>query len=200
MPENKQQPAAEDLVFRAMERFWSYGFSATSMSSLVNKTGVSRKGIYGFFKGKDDLFKACLAMYNDKVVTPAFQQVESPKANLSSIENYFEQQISLAERLGFPGVGCLFGNTMTEIAPHDKAVRELVLAHNQRLEAGFLNALKGELKASPHRLNEQSLSNLASLIACTTQGIWSHSRTVKSAAELRTKVDALIQLIKSRIK
>lgn len=200
MPKHGQLSADEEFIFNAMEHFWNYGFSATSMSSLVNKTGVSRKGIYSQFKGKDDLFKACLAMYKDKVVTPAFRQVESQEANLASIENYFERQISLAERYGFPGIGCLFGNTMTEVAPHDKAVGELISAHNQRLEAGFLNALKGELKTSPSRLSKQSLTSLASLIACTTQGIWSHSRAVKSAAELRTKVDALIQLIKSRIK
>jgi len=199
MPRNSK-PNTEDIVAGAMTYFWNTGFSATSMNTLVNETGVSRKAIYKSFQSKDELFIACLEAYRDKIVTPAFEQVESKGANLASIEEYFECQIRLAEDSGFPGIGCLFGNTMTEIAPHDENIYKMVQSHNKRLELGFLNALKGELKQASNKINSRDLVKIVNLTACVAQGIWSHSRVAKDANELRTKVATLLELIEIRIK
>ncbi len=198
MPKN-QLFNTEDLIADAMTLFWDSGYSATSMNDLVSKTRVSRKGIYKSFTGKHELFTACLEHYREEIVTPAFAQVEDEGANLTSIERYFEFQIRLAEKIGFPGVGCLFGNTMTEAATHDTQAHELVVTHNKRLKLGFLNALYGELKSSPSTITDPELNELAELIACTTQGIWAHARVAEDANELRSKVKTLIMLVRLRI-
>jgi len=84
-------------------------------------------------------------------VEPAFSQVEAPKAGLSDIAGYWELQISRGEQAGLPGPGCLLANTMTERAPHAPDVAKVVAAHNNRLRAGFRNALRGQGIAARHR-------------------------------------------------
>ncbi len=194
-----QHANTEHIIANAVSYFWRHGYSGTSMSSLVTEVGVNRKAIYASFNGKDDLFIACLKWYKDNIVTPAFQQVEAYGADLTNIEHYFRDQINLAEEFGFPGIGCLFGNTMTEIAPHNSTIQQLVLAHNKRLESGFLNALNGEISGSSEKISSEDLSEIATLISCIAQGIWSYSRVANNANELRSKAKTLIGLVRARI-
>ena len=187
------------IVAKAMKLFWELGYSATSMSVLAQQQDVSRKGIYSLFDSKDELFVACLEKYNDEVVTPAFSQVEEKGASFIDVRRYFETQIAMAEKIGFPGVGCLIANTMTEIAPHNQQVLKKITSHHNRLEAGYLNALKGELNDSFNSTSTVKLADIAGFMACTTQGLWSYSRIISSASDLRSKVDIFIESIEARL-
>ena len=182
----------------AMRQFWGHGFTATSMDHLVGVTGVSRHGIYSAFGSKRDLFLACLEAYQQAVVTPAFAVVEEEGAGLSAIAGYFETQIAKAEALGLPGPGCLIANTMTELGPHDRDVLDRVNWHNQRLHAGFKNALAAADENEPP-LSENVLNDLASLLVTSAQGLWSCSRSVDQAEPLRRIVATLLDLLKARL-
>ena len=199
MPNNTQYDR-NHIVSAAMNHFWDFGFSATSMNSLTKKPGISRKGIYSLFSSKNELFIACLEKYKDDVVTPAFAQVEKKGASLIDVKKYFETQIELADQSGFPGLGCLLGNTMTEIASHDDDIYQRTKAHHIRLKDGFLNALRGEIGTSSDVITRTEQVALAELIACTTQGIWAYSRLANNADELRSKVAMLLKLVEIRIK
>lgn len=195
MPRAKSH-TKETLTDTAMELFWTRGYAATSFDDLVQHTGVSRHGIYNDFGGKHALFLACLDRYRVTVVSPAIKQVEAPAAGLSAIEAYFEAQIGRAEAQGLPGPGCLFANTMTELAPRDGDVRFHVNAHNDRLRAGFLNALRNAMPGEPNK----SLETLAGLTAIFAQGLWSASRVTEDAGTLRASVRHYLTLISERIK
>ena len=65
MPNNTQYDR-NHIVSAAMNHFWDFGFSATSMNSLTKKPGISRKGIYSLFSSKNELFIACLEKYKDE--------------------------------------------------------------------------------------------------------------------------------------
>lgn len=195
MPRSKSyQP--EDLVLRAMEYFWRFGFNAASIDDLVKATHVSRHGIYGDFGGKHDLFLACLAAYQDEVVTPAFGRVEAAEADLQSIADYFEFQIARAEEGGLPGPGCLVANIMTEVAPHKKDVMAAAAAHNERLYRGFLNALRN---VGGNICTMRELDDLATFLVTSAQGLWSMSRSISDASVLRRYVATLLSLLEKRV-
>lgn len=175
----------ETVAERAMHRFWRYGYQGSAISDLVEATGVNRHGLYASFGDKQGLFRAAAAHYKEHIVTPAFAQVEAPGAGLPEIRAYFEHQIALAEAEGLPGPGCLMANAMTETGPHDPNVAALVLAHMERLAAGFRNALSGSVSARD-RWRE------ARFLMISAQGLWSVSRIATDAAPLRDYVDGLI--------
>jgi TetR/AcrR family transcriptional regulator, transcriptional repressor for nem operon len=192
MPRPKSH-TRDQLVERAMLRFWHHGYEATSMDELVQATRVSRHGLYGAFGGKDELFVACLEAYSRDVVTPAFARVEAPGATLAAVADYFEYQISQAEPSSWPPPGCLMANTMTELAPHDATARAKVAGHNARLHSGFRNAL--ENSGLGKNGSAQKFDNLAAVIVTFTNGLWSMSRTVAQPAELRRVVQEFLQLV-----
>lgn len=182
-----------------MERFWFFGFEATSMDDLVRATGVSRHGLYTEFDGKEALFEVCLEAYSEAVVTPAFQQVEASGATMDDVEAYFLQQISFADSVGLPGPGCLMANTMTEVAPHRATALAIVARHNERLRKGFETAVRGSERLSGKRAPRGAVRDCANLLVIFANGLWSVSRTIHDARVLRRSARAFVEIISSRI-
>jgi TetR/AcrR family transcriptional repressor of nem operon len=166
------------------------------MDDLVRETGASRQAIYQSFGGKRALFVACLDHYREAVVTPAFGRVEQPGSSLSEIEAYFEFQIAKAESGGLPGPGCLFVNTMTEVAPHDPDIEVLTSAHCDRLQRGFAAALGTRAQRDTPTL---LVSDLASVLTVGSHGLWSLSRQTPDAARLRRTARVLVDLVQGRL-
>lgn len=162
------------------------------MDDLVSATGASRHAIYAEFGSKDGLFEAVLSLYVDTIVTPVFAHVEAPGAGLSDIASYWEFQIARGEQAGLPGPGCLIANMMTERAPHAPDVAKAVTAHNDRLRAGFRNALRGQGIANRHRSSKQSVDGMATVLAIFSNGLWSYSRVTPDARPLRLAARTMI--------
>jgi len=182
---------ASHLADRALQHFWVHGFHASSMDDLVKATGVSRHGIYTSYGGKRALFLACFEQYQQTVVTPAFDVVEAPGADLASVSAYFEYQISRGELAGLPGPGCFVANSASEVAPSDPDVMAEVNRHNERLRQGFAGALQQSLPA----LNRQTALGLAEVTVIFTNGLWTMSRNVSDATILRHAAGRFLRLI-----
>ncbi len=185
---------SDELADRALEHFWSNGFHASSMDDLVKATGVSRHGIYATFGGKKALFLACFGRYQHLVVTPAFQVVEAPGADLSSVAAYFEMQIAAGEAVGLPGPGCFVANSATEVAPADTDVMAEVQRHNDRLRQGFTAALRSSIP----NLDQSEATALAEVMVIFTNGLWTLSRSVDNGDTLRRAVGNFLSLISER--
>lgn len=189
----------DTLVDRALLTFWANGYFATSMDDLVRATDVSRHGIYKDFGGKKKLFLACFERYQNSIVSPAFARVEQPHADLTQIGEYFEYQITCAEKIGLPGHGCFVGNSNTEVAPHDLDVKNLVAQHNQRLKTGFANALENSCHPTC-KTSKQELAQLADTIVIFATGLWSLCRSIDDAAKLRNAVTMFLSAVAGRLK
>lgn len=194
----KPRHSIENLTDRALQQFWVHGFYATSMDDLVRTTEVSRHGIYGAYGGKEALFLACFERYRDTVVTPAFAQVEAQGADLKSVAQYFEQQITLAETFGLPGPGCFVANSTTEIAPENAQVRAKVTEHHERLQRGFANALRNSRKPD-HVLKETEIDGLAYSMVIFTNGLWSMSRLVDRGDVLRRSATLYLTCLEGQL-
>ncbi|GAB5486274.1 MAG: TetR/AcrR family transcriptional regulator [Parasphingorhabdus sp.] len=179
-----------------MRQFWVYGYEATSMDDLVRATGVGRSAIYSDFGGKKDLFLACLTHFRDVSVTPAFGIVEVEDAGLAEIEAYLRGGVAGIEDMGLPGRGCLMGNTLTEVAPHDNEITKVVRAHYDRLTDGFAGALANEVDASP---TATEIRNLSGFLATSAQGLWAFARGTDNINDLTKKAEVLIDLVNLKL-
>lgn len=182
----------QTMLESALAHFWFHGFANTSMDDLVRATEASRHAIYAEFGSKDGLFQAVMDLYVGTVVTPAFARVEAPGAGLPEIAGYWEFQIARGEQAGFPGPGCLIANMMTERAPHAPDVAKIVADHNERLQAGFRNALRGPGIALRHRSSRQAIAGMATVLAIFSNGLWSFSRVAVDARPLRLATRSMI--------
>ena len=52
----------------AMEAFWEHGYTATSVTDLLEEMGLHRGSLYGTFGDKKKLFLAALDKYQDQNV------------------------------------------------------------------------------------------------------------------------------------
>ncbi|WP_119165968.1 TetR/AcrR family transcriptional regulator [Algihabitans albus] len=189
---------ADALTGKALQQFWLQGYHATSMDDLVEATAVSRHGIYSTFGGKKKLFLACFDRYREAVVSPAFNCVEGPDADLATIAAYFEFQISRGEAAGLPGPGCFVANSATEVAPHDTDTMAKVAEHNDRLRRGFRNAI-ARAYAKSGSAGDADVTELADVCVIFTNGLWSMSRTVTDANDLRRAVKAFLAVLRGTL-
>tara|TARA_R110000772_G_scaffold111558_9_gene215558 strand:- start:1070 stop:1648 length:579 start_codon:yes stop_codon:yes gene_type:complete len=185
--------------------FWNKGFHATSMDDLVQATKVSRGGIYADFGGKKKVFMACLQHYRDNIVTPAFSRVEAEGADLSAIASFFEYQLSRMAEVGIPGLGCLIGNSLTEITPHDDDIHAAVEAHNIHLKNGFNTALHNQCSAARAQgagghLSDEEIEQVALFLVTSAQGLWATSRSTNDVSVLQQYAHMLIELVAAKIK
>lgn len=198
MPRAKSQ-SRHDLVDNALSAFWNNGYHVLSMNDLVRETGVSRGGIYSDFKGKRELFHACLHRYQEAAVTPGFKQVEAEDAGLPAIRQFLNLRIAQFEELDGPGPGCLVANTLAQLDPDDGETYEYLQTHNNRLTRGFRAVFARENKISGI-LSEEEVSALAEFTTISIQGLWSYSRKTTDANALRQYAEMLMSLLSAKLR
>lgn len=189
----------DELVVSAMRVFWKNGFASTSIEDLVTATGVGRGGIYGDFRSKEGLLLGCLGAYRDKYVDPALAILHSEDDGLTAIDAYFSHFIDLHKRHGMPGPGCFFANAMTELAPHDEAVRTIVARHMTDLREAFRRAVEKSAKSVGAKLTDAECDELAGFLATASQGLWSYGRSIADIGELVRFKDVLLKLLETRL-
>jgi len=162
------------------------------MADLVAATGSTRQSIYGDFGSKNGLYRACFDVYREEVVQPAVAPLRGDISGIDAIAGYFETQIDRAAAMGLPGPGCLVGNAMTETAPFNQDISNLVKQHNERLAGAFASAL-------PAELSNTKRAELSEFLVVAAQGLWAMSRVTSDAAELRARAKTILRMIQREI-
>src|ERR1700683_473174 len=101
-----------EVLDRAMEMFWRYGYQATSIQDLVDATGVNRGSLYTTFGDKRRFFLAVLERYAEQFGKPMMAELNAPHPR-RAIEQMFEAIIRRTSDSRWPR-GCLFTNTSFE--------------------------------------------------------------------------------------
>lgn len=188
--------STDAIIEASMLHFWKHGYHATTIDDLVSVVGVNRHAIYKAVGGKRELYLRGFEVYQEMVVTPAFQVVEEGDANLDAVATFLETQIALAEAAGLPGLGCLVSNATTETAPHDNDIAAEVARHHARLKAGFSNVLQN---VALH-LGQDTIATIADFLLINAQGLWAMSRVVATAAPLRAHAKTMMSIVHERVK
>jgi len=114
-----------DVLNRAMEAFWARGYEATSMSDLVEATGINRGSLYAAFSDKHTLFVRALKHYDQRHRSGFLDNIGKKHRPREAILAVFEAVIT-ATTSGGSRSGCLLVNTALELAAHDPEIGEIV--------------------------------------------------------------------------
>jgi TetR/AcrR family transcriptional regulator of autoinduction and epiphytic fitness len=56
------------IVAAAIKVFWKHGFRRVKMRDIAEAAGISRPGLYLYFRTKDDVFKAAITQWGDTLL------------------------------------------------------------------------------------------------------------------------------------
>lgn len=124
------------MLEKATLAFWRRGYEATSISDLVEQTGLNRGSLYTAFDGKRGLFVECLAHYDSRHRLDFLDEVSKGTGPREAILAVFEAAARPSRETGLPP-GCLLVNSALEVSPHDPEVREIVNRCLAEVEAFF---------------------------------------------------------------
>ncbi|MEW4529163.1 TetR/AcrR family transcriptional regulator [Maioricimonas sp. JC845] len=114
-----------DVVDQAMQVFWEKGYAGTSISDIIESTGVKRGSLYNAFEGKQDLFLRALLKYDDEQRRQRLRQLEAIDDPREAITTFFDGIVK--DSLKDPARrGCLVINTSLDYEHHDEEVRKIV--------------------------------------------------------------------------
>lgn len=159
----------DEVLEKAMDTFWRYGYEATSVQDLVDNMGINRGSLYDTFGDKRSLFQAAIAHYEEKVVKRAIARLEAPDASKDAIRAHFYDALQCALQ-DQECKGCLVTNAAVELAAHDPQARDRIVACFQRIEQALHSALvqaqaKGEIS------NQHDPKTLAHFLLGCLQGL-----------------------------
>ena len=132
----------DEVLEKAMYAFWEKGVEHTSVSDLVDATGVQRSGLYNVFGNKERLFKKALERYLKNVVTVNFgRYFDKPDTDIEDLKIYFENFNNLRKNpMSFNG--CLMCNTASSKSLEAQLVSENIARMFSEIKAYFRAALR----------------------------------------------------------
>lgn len=181
----------DEVVEKALQVFWRRGYQATSVSDLVEATGLNRGSLYDTFGDKHGLFLEAVERYRANVSARRLAALEEPGPLREKIAAFYQGIIDFASGEGRL-LGCLMTNSTVELAPHDRDTRLVVAANMGAMEAGFRRVLVRARK-SGELAQDKSPTDLARFFTATANGLNVMAKTAPDKATLRSVVRVALQ-------
>lgn len=157
----------ELAVDAALDAFRARGYEATSLTDLLQATGLARQSLYNAFGDKHALFLLCLRRFADEGVGALAAALDTGPVR-TAIRAVFERTLAAPrEELRR---GCFVLNSAAEIGARDREVASLAASTLARQERIFADALRrgvrsGELRLTPRAVEQLSRFLMGSLQA-----------------------------------
>ncbi len=130
----------EEVLDRVVALFWSKGYEATSVSDIVEATGLNKSSLYNAFGPKEELFQTAIQRYVAMRHEMLHSMLRDGSAGLDDIEAFLvfaREQID-----GEMGAnGCLAVNTSTELGGREPAVDKMSVEYRDEIRTSFRAAL-----------------------------------------------------------
>lgn len=189
MTETKKGEQTRDKILKNTRKLLiSQGFHNTSISNIIEETGVKKGNLYYHFSSKEELGIAVLLDAEDEFFQ-FLSQAFTGTSPLECINNFLDTILNEQRQKIFVG-GCFFGNTaleMSDINPKfAKIIHYFFIRWAQILEGYLQEAIKsGELKTpfTPQQL--------AGLIIAAIEGGIMMARASKDEKDLVDCVESL---------
>ncbi|NNE17170.1 MAG: TetR/AcrR family transcriptional regulator, partial [Myxococcales bacterium] len=112
--------------------FWRKGYSQTSMTDLVDASGVHKSSLYSTFGSKEELFSKILRRYLDSRMDMLSALIEQAGPGIDGIHAFLEiLRSNLASGTGQRG--CLLANTSSELCGTAPGFEDFGVEHRRAL-------------------------------------------------------------------
>ncbi|MDW7691536.1 TetR/AcrR family transcriptional regulator [Flammeovirgaceae bacterium SG7u.111] len=126
----------EDVIQKATDVFWEKGYEATSAEDLLKAMNMGKGSFYLHFKGgKEELFRRSMEFRAKQSMNKIKSRFLQSENKLEVIRSLFLER--LASKDYFRNYGCLFGNTLVEMANINEELKSIAAEHLGNLEKVF---------------------------------------------------------------
>src|SRR5947209_6839820 len=143
MPETRER-----IVEAARDLFWEKGFTATSMSDLLQRAGANSGSFYYFFESKDALLRTVLETYLEllepQLLRRAFE-ARDPIARIFALLGLYRQALIATDCT----YGCPIGRLALEIDPENTPAHQLIAENFARWRKAVEGCLREAGVAAP---------------------------------------------------
>ena len=157
----------EEVLDQATDVFWRLGYESASISKVMEATGLQKGSLYQAFGDKHSLFMTVLTRYMERGEAIAREVFESTPPG-DAIGVWMQTMQSHSQAVGCDR-GCLVWNTTSELAPHDKEVRELLAEHFGRICAMLTDVITRGQKDGSYR-TDVSAESLTTFLMSSAVG------------------------------
>ncbi|MFV2055441.1 MAG: TetR/AcrR family transcriptional regulator [Thiohalomonadales bacterium] len=179
------------VLFKALDQFWSSGYEGTSMQDLVAAMGINRASMYTTFGNKRDLFNQAFDCYCAQALENIIAVLQASDAELYNIEQFFVSlTTSQDKRISY---GCFANNVAVELGPHDAGLAKKVRVFWQKIQDVLHETLKRAVEKKELAVDTDTES-LARLINVTLQGLMAMRKAGVSAQQIQAAVQQLLML------
>lgn len=190
MPRTKEYDRQE-VLSKAVSVFWKKGFEATSMSELIETTGLNSASLYKEFGSKRGLYETALENYREQELEPFIRPlIDEP--NMKGIETFLKGVIKNATNPDFKG--CLMMNTLVEKEVVSTGAVKRVEKFCVRLETILEGAIRGAQKSGDIPAEKDPVA-LAHYLLCLIQGMVLYGRV----EDHKPHVEAVISTVKQAL-
>lgn len=182
----------EEVLSKAMELFWCYGYESTSMKDLVAATGMTTRSMYNIFESKNGLFKEALEWYYKINIDKPYEKLIQENG-LGAVRDFVLAVADLLDQINIKTpVGCLFSNTISERNCVDIDSFQFVNKYFNNLEEAF----KTKLKYAVENENYSGDPGLkAKQLVVMIQGLSIYSKNAYADKNCRLIMDDFLTLI-----
>lgn len=148
---SKGQETRKQIIQRAAELFNKRGYHGSSISDLMECTGLQKGGIYRHFENKEQLALEAFEYAKSQYTSPLEQAMAQETNGLAKLQAFAKSFYSIATQPPLGG-GCPVMNTIVENDDGDPALRmraRAAISHWQQLleDAIQLGISQGSIKA-----------------------------------------------------
>lgn len=182
----------EAVVDAVVQVFWTKGYEATSMSDIVEATGLSKSSLYGAFGSKHDLLDTALNRYLSGVFGQFLAAFANSTGGLADVHRfvaaYHEWLLDDAA-----GRGCLAVNAANQLGYSDDMVSRYAAEYRNTIRA----ALRGPLEraADLGEIDSSSIDAAVEEILALALAASVFSRSRSDASELEQLADVSHRVI-----
>lgn len=131
----------DEALEAALEAFWDYGYTATSLGDLMERMELNKGSLYSTFGDKHQLFMAALDRYENRGLQLMREILERPGSVKLAIREWLATNFRNCDsKEGFRG--CFHYNTILEMFSHDETIAQRIKQHVQIMERQFCKALE----------------------------------------------------------
>lgn len=142
------------LLNAARRLFCNEGIHATGVARIIKEAGVARKTLYDRYGSKDNLLRAVFAAEADMWFHWFDHDIpsrgEEPVTRILSLFDLLEHWFASSEFFG-----CVFINAVAEHEKRDGWIRDVAMAHRDRINARLLDLATAVGARHPDELTEK---------------------------------------------
>ena len=155
----------DDVLDRAGELFWKFGYQATSIPELEAATGIGRGSLYNTFGDKEALYLAALGRYQVKFGAPLRSHLNDENVG-DGIRKMLEAVVDRMVRSDVPN-GCLNTSSCVENDGRSKRISSVVAANLDSIESHLQDAIQRAIRTKqiPRITNAKQLARFFVAVA-----------------------------------